>query len=117
MSNFFLDDDDPPPPPAKQWTLQDIYNDLGTLDDVARDLNVTIWRVNKWMERRERIRCPQPVRSFPRMNLYSLQEWRGWFDRWLKRVGRNNPNNKFVKAKPYSQPQSFFTYELPADDD
>jgi hypothetical protein len=63
-------------------TVQDIYNDLGGVNEVAEALNVGLYRVRRWIERRESTRCPQPVLRLKIGPVYSLAEWRGWFALW-----------------------------------
>jgi transposase len=65
------------------WTLARIYADLGSKTDVAKALDVGIHRFNKWVERQERTKCPQPVTIIAGTKVYSIVEWQGWFDRWM----------------------------------
>lgn len=112
MNKFYLDEPDEPTAPV-HWTLAQIYADLGTLRDVAKALDVTYWRVHKWVERREKIHCPAPVRRFPRMDVYSIEEWHGWFGVWKKKITRVTPENKWIDAKPNGSGEPFFTYDNP----
>lgn len=67
--------------------LQEIYDDLGGFREVATDLDVTVWRLKKWIERRETTNCPLPVRVLSNIHLYSMEEWRGWYRRWAATRG------------------------------
>lgn len=83
MTGFWLDDE-----PEKTWTLKDIYDDLGTITDVAADLDITIWRMHMWIKRKERVKCPEPIRTIGSTHVYSMQEWRDWFQRWSTNPSR-----------------------------
>ena len=88
------------------WTLQQIYDDLGTLEDVAEALDVTPRRVRAWIERRERVNSPVPVKKLKMLNLYSIEEWRGWFARWSTTRGyeaKERPTGRF--PRPEAAPQ------------
>lgn len=84
-----------------EWPLARIYADLATLKDVARELDVTTWRVQKWVERRERVKCPYPVRAnLGGTDVYSMEEWKGWFWRWIHTRGyeaKDRPVKTFRK--------------------
>lgn len=67
--------------------LKEVYDDLGGPVEVAEALNVTIWRVRAWIERRERVHCPQPVRKLTNAHIYSIAEWQGWYRRWSQTRG------------------------------
>lgn len=98
--NWFLEEEDAPKP----WTLADIYADLCQKGDIIRELGITQWRLSRWIERRDRIRCPHPVRTFANVQLYSMQEWKDWYAAWLAK----HPNDTKwttkaqtnVKARP-----------------
>lgn len=77
MTRFWMDGED-----DQQWTLQDIYDDLGSHTDVAAMLDVTVWRMRRWLERRERVKCPEPLMKIGATYVYSRQEWRDWYSRW-----------------------------------
>lgn len=108
MTGFWLDSEDPDQaPPAKPWTLKQIYDDLGTKSDVARALDVTQWRVNKWIERRDKIKCPLPIKRLGHIDVYSLQEWKAWYGRWLCHW---EPDKGYRNTKVHGEGESFFTY-------
>lgn len=101
-TNHFDDDG------LRPWSLADIYADLGSRQDISKILDVTPFRVEKWLVRRERVKCPYPVRRIGGMDIYSMQEWRDWFEHWEKSHRRDT---KWVEdAKPHGAGQSFFTY-------
>lgn len=82
------------------WTLARIYADLTCLREVARELNVDQHRVYRWVERRARTGAPLPVRVLSGgMNIYSMEEWKGWYARWAKTRG----TERFGPVKPFSQ--------------
>jgi len=64
------------------WTLAQIYSDLGSRRDVARSLNVGESRVAFWMRFRERYGCPWPVARVGPTDVYSIQEWHDWFEKF-----------------------------------
>lgn len=94
----------------QHWTLQDIYDDLGSKTDCAADLDVTIHRMNNWIQRRERIKSPHPVMKLSNAWVYSKQEWRAWFERW-----RNEPRRaKWMESnRPHGAGLPFFAYAGP----
>lgn len=110
MSGFWLDDEDDT---QQRWTLAQIYADLGTYVDVCKALNIGEPRMRKWLERRERIKCPQPIRKIGGTAVYSIEEWRGWLERWQAKNLRNNPTSKWVVTKPHGSGKPFFTYDNP----
>lgn len=70
---------EPIPPPASSA----LYADIGGVYEVSVALNVNIYRVRRWIERRESTNCPRPVRMVRGAHLYSLNEWRAWFYMWM----------------------------------
>jgi hypothetical protein len=107
-TNFFDTDDEDD---YKPWTLADIYADLGSRIDICKALDVSRYRVNKWILRRERIKAPIPLNRVGNVDVYSVQEWKDWFKDWLNpgRRGRR-ANSKWVDAKTHGAGQNFFTY-------
>lgn len=96
-TNWFGLDDEPDEP--KPWTLAEIYADLGTIYDVAEAMDITKFRIQEWVHRRERIKSPLPVRVIGGRNIYSIQEWKDWFAHWSK---DRRPGTKWTdQAKPY----------------
>lgn len=65
------------------WTLAQIYADLGASSDVAFALNVRPRRMTNWIKDRDKLGCPQPIRQFGPTYVYSIQEWRDWYDKFL----------------------------------
>lgn len=59
-----------------------VYDDLGGITEVAKDLGVGIHRIKRWLERRDTVNCPQPVAKLVMGNVYSKAEWRGWYALW-----------------------------------
>jgi len=57
-------------------------DDLGSVFEVAKALNVPPKRVKGWIERRDSTRCPKPVRILKGTHLYSISEWRTWHRLW-----------------------------------
>lgn len=87
------------------WSLADIYADLVTREEVAQGLDVRMPRLMAWI--RDHSSCPKPIKQAGPVYLYSMEEWRVWFDRWLLA----HPNNKRVHGgKPHSDGQSFWSY-------
>jgi hypothetical protein len=73
---------------------EDIYADLVGVAEVADGLGVGLYRVKRWIERREHVGCPNPVRTLRLGNVYSMQEWRGWFALWRVTRGSETWNKK-----------------------
>lgn len=97
----------------KPWSLADIYDDLGSLRDICQTLDVTEPRVRRWIERRERIRCPLPIKRIAVTDVYSMHEWKTWFKTWTdpERRGRR-ADSKWVNTRPHGSGENFFTYAL-----
>jgi len=66
----------------KEGTYFDLYDDLVGVSEIAKNLNVTIYRVKRWIERRASTNCPRPVRVLRIGHIYSMTEWRAWFALW-----------------------------------
>jgi len=88
------------------WSLAEIYADLGSRRDISRILNVTHFRVDWWLAHRTSVECPYPVRRLGHVDVYSMQEWKDWFARWLA----NHPRKDVQEAKPHGSGESFFSY-------
>ena len=93
-TDHFADDEHDGP-----WTLAQIYDDLGSRDDVARALNVTRSRMHDWMRRRETNNSPHPIKRIGHVDVYSIQEWRDWLRRW---EAAHADNKQFQKVKPHN---------------
>lgn len=63
-------------------TVDDVYADMVGLTEIAEALGVSRARVNRWIERREATRCPEPKKPLSMGHLYSLAEWKAWFELW-----------------------------------
>lgn len=82
--------------------LQQIYDDIGGIHEVAQELDVTIYRLRRWIERRDTTNCPLPVKRLTSTYLYSIEEWRGWFSRWSQTRGFeaiNRPTKGFSRRR------------------
>jgi hypothetical protein len=71
-------------------------------------LDVTPFRVEKWIVRREKTKSPLPLRRIGGMDLYSIQEWRDWFDQWQEK--HRHDDKKITNTKPHGAGQPFFEY-------
>lgn len=90
-----MDDDDQP------WTLARIYADLCSLREVAQELDVDHFRVYRWTARRAKTNAPFPVRKLAGTDIYSMEEWKAWYERWKRTRGWE----RFGKQmKPFSAP-------------
>ncbi len=103
MSGFWLGE---PEEPRRGPTLKEIYDDLGTRTDVCRALDITEARMRKWLERRSKINCPQPVKRFGHTDVYSITEWKAWYGNWLARF---DPE-RWRDTKRHGSGENFFTY-------
>lgn len=65
------------------WTLAQIYADLGSSSDITLALNIRPRRFTNWIQRREELGCPKPIRKFGPTPVYSIQEWRDWYAKFL----------------------------------
>jgi len=61
---------------------RELYEDIGRVSEVAELLDVPIERVRRWIANKESNNCPEPVRVFRGLTLYSLAEWKGWYALW-----------------------------------
>jgi hypothetical protein len=94
---------------GKGIDLQDVYDDLAGIKEVAQELGVTVHAVKRWIERRENTDCPMPIKKLQGINLYSLVEWRGWHALWkvTRNAGWKGPLPPGVKATPENSPHKF----------
>lgn len=60
------------------WLIE-VYADLGSVQEIAEALGVTIHRVQRWIDRRSTTGCPLPVRELRYCNIYSIRQWKAWF--------------------------------------
>lgn len=67
------------------WTLAQIYADLASRRDVAIALNINERRLADWLRRRDVHNCPRPVTRVGPTDVYSIQEWRDWFAKYLEK--------------------------------
>ena len=65
------------------------YEDLGGVAEVAADLGVPEPRVKRWIERRDVVNSPEPVKPLRGLRLYSITAWRAWYRDWLATRNRN----------------------------
>lgn len=98
----------------KPWSIAEVYADLGSRQDISRVLNVSPYRVNNWLVRRDEINSPRPVRRLGHVDVYSMQEWRDWFDRWC--ANRAEDDHRFANPKPHGSGEQFWDYFKDADD-
>lgn len=56
--------------------------DLGGVSEVAERLDVSVFRVRRWIERRDSTKCPLPVRMLRNGAIFDLRAWEGWFALW-----------------------------------
>ena len=109
-TDYFKGAADDGPLVPKSWTLADVYADLVTLHDVAKQFNIRLPRVLRWVKYREQNNCPQPILSFGlRSNVYSMEEWVVWYDKWLVAHGTDA---RVQKCKPHGSGESFWNYFL-----
>jgi len=104
--NFFEE------PETPQWTLADVYADIVGREEVCRRLNITPYRMARWLskERRERLKVPKPIKRVSGTDLYSMQEWADWFERWQRRL---KAGTKWTdEALPHGKNEPFFTYKF-----
>lgn len=100
-TNYFNSPDDKP------WTLADIYDDLGTREDIARALNVSKIRVTDWINRRDKVNSPQPLRRIGYRDIYSIQQWKDWFRHWQK---KHDGDKRTLNYVPHGSGESFWTF-------
>jgi hypothetical protein len=62
-------------------------DDVGGTAEVAAHLHVPKARVSRWIERRDAVHCPAPVKELTGGNLYLLSEWRAWHALWTSTRG------------------------------
>ncbi len=91
----------------KLWTLKDIYDDLVSRQDLPRALNVTPRRFVGWLDRREDLGCPMPIKRLGHVDIYSLQEWKDWYERFL---AAREHKRKVMEASPHGHGEAFWSY-------
>ncbi len=64
-------------------SLQHIYADLGGRKEVARALGVSMYQLNRWIDRRLSTNCPLPVAEPSCGTIFSIAEWRAWYAVWI----------------------------------
>lgn len=70
---------------------QSIYADLAGIREVAVALDVPVFRVKRWVERRSSTCCPAPVAVLSHGAVYSLAAWRSWFALWRVTRAQREP--------------------------
>lgn len=71
-----------------------VYDDIVGQHEIAMALGVSVYRVKRWLERKEATNCPRPVRVINAGHLYSLREWMAWFALWKITRGSETWNRK-----------------------
>lgn len=105
-TDYFSQPEQPPGQP-RAWSLADVYADLATEEEVAQRLDVRRQRVREWTRKRDMNKCPLPIKMVARTYVYSFEEWRDWFDRWL----RAHPNHQRVqRCQPHGGGQPFWSF-------
>lgn len=102
MSGFWLGE-----PPEQPLTRQQVLDDLVGKNDIIRTLDIGEPRYRKWLERRDRLHIPSPLKVIGSTPIYSMQEWREWYGRWIT---RHEPDKGWRNTKLNGQGESFFTY-------
>lgn len=103
-TDYFGEDYEEP----KIWTLADIYKDLICRTEIAKVLDVNPRRVVQWIQRRQRTKCPKPLRAWGRFHLYSAEEWRVWYAAFQKKHAKRLA---YYDIKPYGSGEPFFTFD------
>lgn len=70
----------------------EVYADIAGIHEVSLGLRVGIHRLRRWIDRRDANACPLPVRTLSGMNVYSLEDWKGWFLLWSMTRGSETWN-------------------------
>lgn len=104
MSGFWLGE---PEPEQLILARQAVLDDLGTRTDAARALDISPFRMHKWLERRDRIMAPKPLKRFGHIDVYSMAEWKRWYGDWIT---RQTPDKGWRNTKMHGEGESFFTY-------
>lgn len=105
------------------WTLAEIYADLAARDQVCEALGVKPRRFHHWQMRGDAIKAPRPIRTLGNVHIYSLEEWRTWFDDWTNpeinggAPARWDPSIKAKRLNPAQAGRpapraSIFSYDL-----
>ncbi len=79
-------------------TVQQLYDDIVGLSDIHKILGVKDFRVKRWVERRETVGCPKPIKRVGMTDLYSASEWQGWYAVW--KVTRGSETWRRIPRKP-----------------
>ncbi len=91
----------------QRWTLKDIYDDLVCRQDLPRALNVNEGRLVNWMNKREHFKSPYPIKRLAHVDIYSLQEWKDWYERYMARRGHLK---RVAEARPHGHGEAFWSY-------
>lgn len=65
-----------------ELTYEGVLEDLGGISEIAAHLAVGLWRVKRWIERRDDVGCPRPVLELNMGHLYSKADWDAWWALW-----------------------------------
>lgn len=79
---------------AEERTAADYYADLGGVPEVAEALGVGVYRVRRWIDRRDTTNCPAPVVKLSCGSIYSIAHWKGWFALWKLTRGSETWRNR-----------------------
>lgn len=99
----------------RPWTLSEVYADVGAKREIIEALDIHKDRFSAWMVRREQIKLPKPVRVLSHTRLWSIQEWRDWFARWMdpvRNTERRGAHFKYGDRRRASDGKPFFTHDL-----
>ncbi len=91
----------------RPWTLQDIYDDIVGKGEIALHLNVAPGRVDQWLRFRDRVKAPRPLKRVSHVDLYSMQEWRDWYAKWLE---DHKDHHRVKNAQPHGHGENFWAY-------
>lgn len=73
---------DQPDEDVEYLDVQDIYDDMVGIWEIAKNLGVPISRVRRWVERSAETGCPRPVAVLHMGRVFSMRDWRGWHALW-----------------------------------
>lgn len=81
-----------------KMTVAEIYDDVVGVHELAEVLGVSLFRLRRWIERRESNNCPNRIKRITSGNLYSASEWKEWFAVW--KITRGAETWQKEKQKP-----------------
>ncbi len=92
----------PPVDARTKMSMAELYADLGGVNEIAEALGVKLYRVKRWIERRESSTCPAPVRTISGMHIYSIAQWQAWFAVWRVTRGSETWRRKPKKVQLFA---------------